>query len=100
MARSDSAVEPIVMVNYPALRNDLFGDAVRGTYVGCWSWGCCGRCRQLGAGVGAVRSTELFGPFVVDGCGCRAVGVGVVCWMIEGALVVPGLGSHGKIERR
>jgi hypothetical protein len=48
---------------------------------------------------GTVRSTKLLGPFVVGGCGGRAVGVGVVCWMFEGALMVPGLGSHGRLER-
>ena len=48
---------------------------------------------------GDVRSTKLIGPFVVGGCGGRAVEVGVVCWMIEGALLVPGLGSHCRVER-
>ena len=48
---------------------------------------------------GTVRSTKLLGPFVVGGCGGSAVGVGVVCWMIEGALMVPGLGSHGVVAR-
>ena len=48
---------------------------------------------------GAVRSTKLFGPYVVGGCGGRAVGVGVVCWTIEDALKVPGLGIHGRVER-
>ena len=48
---------------------------------------------------GAVRSTKLLGPSVVAGCGGRAVGVGVKCWIIEGALVVPGLRSHGRVER-
>ena len=48
---------------------------------------------------GAVRSTNLLGPFVVAGCGGRAVGVGVKCGIIEDALVVPGLRSHGRVER-
>ena len=48
---------------------------------------------------GAVRSTKLLGPFVVDGCGGRVVGVDDVCLVIEGALVVPGLGSHVRVER-
>ena len=47
---------------------------------------------------GAVRSTKLLGPFGVDGCGGRVVGVDDVCWVIEGALVVSGLESHGRVE--
>ena len=47
---------------------------------------------------GAVSSTKLLGPSVVAGCGGRAVGVGVVCWIIEGALVVFGLRSHGRVD--
>ena len=53
---------------------------------------------SVGSG-GAVRSTKLLGPFVVADCGDRAVGFGVVCWIIEGVLVVPGLRSHGRVER-
>ena len=49
---------------------------------------------------GAVRSTKLLGPFVVGGCGGRVVKVGVVCLMTEDALRVPGLGIHGRVERR
>ena len=52
----------------------------------------------VGLGV-AVRSTKLLGPVGVNGCGGRVVGVDDLCWVIEGALVVPGLGSHGRVER-
>jgi hypothetical protein len=48
---------------------------------------------------GDVRSTKLLGPFGVGGCDSRVVGVDDVCWVIESALVVPGLGSHGRVER-
>ena len=53
---------------------------------------------SMGPG-GAVRSTKLLGPFVVGSCGGRVVGVDVASWVIEGALVVPGLGSHGRVGR-
>ena len=53
---------------------------------------------SVGSG-GAVRSTKLLGPSVVARCGGRVVGVGVKCWIIEGALVVHSLRSHGRVER-
>ena len=52
----------------------------------------------VGLGV-AVRSTKLLGPFGVDGCGGSVVVVDDVCQVIESALVVPGLGSRGRVER-
>ena len=52
---------------------------------------------SVGTG-GAVRSTKLLGPFVVGGCGGSVVGVDVVCLITGGALMVPGLGSQGRVE--
>jgi hypothetical protein len=48
---------------------------------------------------GAVRSTTLLGLSVVGVGGSRAVGDGGVSWMVEGALMVSDLGSHGRVER-
>jgi hypothetical protein len=48
---------------------------------------------------GAVRSIKLLALSVVGGGSGRAVGVCVVCWMVGGALMVPGLGVHGRVER-
>ena len=48
---------------------------------------------------GDLRFTKLLGKFVVGGCVGKVVGVDIVCWMIGGALMMPGLGSHGGVER-